>query len=170
MDSVVGKGTTFQIDLRVHGEPVSNADMTPLHGSSLKGVEAQPLAGLTGTTVLVVEDNDMVREVLVTGLTTDGANVIAASQPEQALRVLTEHPEVIDVLVTDVVMPGMSGRELADKVRAERPGMRVVFMSGYTADEVIHEGVLEDQVEFLQKPFALEHLTERLMQVLGRNH
>jgi signal transduction histidine kinase len=170
MDSEVGRGTTFQIDLRVHGEPISSADMTPLPGGSLKGVDPQPPAGLTGATVLVVEDNDMVREVLETGLKTDGAKVIVASLPDQALRYLSEHNETIDVLVTDVVMPGMSGRELADKVRAARPGIRVVFMSGYTADEVIHEGVLEDQVEFLQKPFALEHLTERLMQVLGRHN
>jgi signal transduction histidine kinase len=170
VESEVGKGTTFQIDLRVHGEPISNADMTPLPGRSLKAVEAPPPpVRLSGTTVLVVEDNDLVREVLVVGLTTDGATVIAASQPEEALKILAEHSETIHVLITDMVMPGMSGRELADKVRAERPGMRIVFMSGYAADDVLREGVLEDQVEFIQKPFTPDHLTERLMRVLGRN-
>ena len=123
---------------------------------------------LAGVSVLVVEDNDAVRNLVVAGLEADGATVVAAEQPDQALQVLAERTDSVDVLVTDVVMPGMSGRELADRIRADRPDMRILFMSGYTADEVLRQGVLEDQVEFIQKPFTPDHLTGRLLRVLGR--
>ena len=73
------------------------------------------------------------------------------------------------MLVTDVVMPGMSGPVLAERVRELRPGIRVVFMSGYTADEVLRQGVLEEQVEFLQKPFTPDNLTRRLLRLLERD-
>jgi two-component system, cell cycle sensor histidine kinase and response regulator CckA len=164
--SAVGKGTTFQIDLRVHGDPISDADITlPPVNALAGGGASSPLAG---TTVLVVEDDEMVRNTLITGLTSDGATVLAAEHPDRALRILSEHPGAIDVLVTDVVMPGMSGRELADRMRIARPSMEIVFMSGYNADEVLRQGVLEDQVEFLQKPFTPDNLTMRLLRVLGR--
>ncbi len=169
VDSAVGRGTTFQIDLRVHGDPISDADITLPPATPLPASRVQPAMRLNGTTVLVVEDNEMVRDLLVSGLTTDGATVLSADRPEQALRVLAEYPNGVDVLVTDVVMPGMNGRDLAERVRAAQPRVRVLFMSGYTADEVLRQGVLEDQVEFLQKPFTPDHLTSRLLRVLGRS-
>jgi signal transduction histidine kinase/CheY-like chemotaxis protein len=167
VDSEVGRGTTFQIDLRVHGDPISDAELalpiTPLPAARL----TLP-ARLADTTILVVEDNEMVRDLLVHGLGGDGATVLAAATPDEAIRMLGELTGAIDLLVTDVVMPGMSGRELADRIRLERPDIRVLFMSGYTADEVIRQGVLEDQVEFIQKPFTPDHLTARLLKILGR--
>ena len=111
----------------------------------------------------------MVRDLLVAGLTTDGATVLAAENPNQALRVLADYPSRVDVMLTDVVMPGMSGRMLADRVRVDWPTLQVVFMSGYTADEVLREGVLADQVEFLQKPFTPDHLTKRLIGILEQS-
>ena len=169
VESAPGRGTTFQIDLRIHGEPISDSAMIAPPLTPLPDVLVLPAAcRLAGATILVVEDNEMVREVLVAGLTNDGATVLTASRPDHALRLLADHHGRVDVLVTDVVMPGMSGRLLADQVRAQWPTVRVMFMSGYTADEVLRQGVLEDQVEFLQKPFTPDHLTMRLLRVLGR--
>jgi two-component system cell cycle sensor histidine kinase/response regulator CckA len=167
LDSAVGRGTTFQIDLRVHGDPLSDAELA-LPSTPLPASRVSPSTRLAGVSVLVVEDNDAVRNLVVAGLEADGATVVAAEQPDQALQVLAERTDAVDVLVTDVVMPGMSGRELADRVRVDRPDMRILFMSGYTADEVLRQGVLEDQVEFIQKPFTPDHLTGRLLRVLGR--
>jgi signal transduction histidine kinase/ActR/RegA family two-component response regulator len=168
VDSAVGLGTTFHIDLRIHGQAITDSDF-PLQQRSLtprRGFSSSKLAGIT---VLVVEDNEMVRDLLVSGLSADGATVLSAANPSQALRVLSDYPNRVDVMVTDVVMPGMNGRLLADRVRIERPTVQVVFMSGYTADEVLREGVLEDQVEFLQKPFTPDYLTNRLIGVLKRS-
>lgn len=169
VDSAVGRGTTFHIDLRLHGDPSSDSDLpapgaaTPLPHRRVLGTNK-----LKGTTILVVEDNAMVRDLLVTSLTADGATVLAADSPNQALRLLADYPGRVDVMVTDVVMPGMSGRMLAERVQTDRPTTQVVFMSGYTADEVLREGVLADQVEFLQKPFTPDHLTARLITMLER--
>jgi two-component system cell cycle sensor histidine kinase/response regulator CckA len=167
VDSAVGLGTTFHIDLRVHGQAITDSDF-PLPGRPQPPRRDFGSTKLTGTTVLVVEDNEMVRKLIVSGLSADGATVLAAGNPSQALRVLADYPNRVDVMVTDVVMPGMNGRMLADRVRVERPAVQVVFMSGYTVDEVLREGVLEDQVEFLQKPFTPDHLTNRLIGVLSR--
>ncbi len=168
VDSELGRGTTFHIDLRVHGEPASDSEL-PIPGNSLGPVRhTLGAAKLKGTTVLVVEDNAMVRDLLVMGLSAEGATVLAAENAHQALRLLAEYPNRVDIMVTDVVMPGMSGRMLADRVRLERPTVKVIFMSGYTGDEVLREGVLADQVEFLQKPFTPDHLTNRLLAVLER--
>jgi signal transduction histidine kinase len=156
--SAVGKGSTFHVDLRPHDEPPSDPTLHADRGGGRPRLD--------GVTVLLVEDNDMVREMLVQGLTDDGAVVVPAARADAALRLLDADPDRIDVLVTDVVMPGMNGRELADRVRARRPGVRVVYMSGYTPDEVVRQGVLEDQVAFLQKPFTPDHLTARLRLVL----
>ena len=168
VDSHVGQGTTFHIDLRLHGDPGSDSDLVVAAAAPLPPRRKLGRTKLTGATILVVEDNAMVRDLIVGSLTTDGATVLAADTPTQALRVLADYPNRVDVMITDVVMPGMSGRKLADKVRADRPTVRIVYMSGYTADEVLREGVLADQVEFLQKPFTPDHLTKRLIGVLGR--
>ncbi len=168
IDSSPGHGTTFRIDLRMCGEPTSRCGGSENDDTPLPGRESLPVPRLVGTTLLVVEDDDMVRELLVTGLLAEGATVFAAGHPDQALWALTERPGGIDVLVTDVVMPGMSGRVLADRVRALCPDVRVVYMSGYTADEVLRQGVFEEEVEFLQKPFTPDSLTTRLLRLLAR--
>ena len=104
----------------------------------------------------------MVRATIAAGLTSEGATVLAANHPDHALRMLGGNAVRVDVLVTDVVMPGMSGPALAERAREARPDMRVVFMSGYTADEVVRQGVREGEVEFLQKPFTPDSLVRRL--------
>jgi signal transduction histidine kinase/CheY-like chemotaxis protein len=162
-ESAIGRGTSFYIDLRLHGEP------TPFPTPPTCRPVRNPSGALklAGATIMVVEDNAMVRNLIVDHLTTDGATVLSAENPSQALRVLADYPRSVDAMVTDVVMPGMSGRKLADQVRRERPTVRVMYMSGYTTDEVLREGVLADQVVFLQKPFTPDHLSTRLVELLG---
>ena len=170
VDSAVGVGTRFYIDLRIHGEPVSDAEFSlPTPPTPLPGARAVNAAKLLGKTVLVVEDNEMVRQMLVAELTGEGAKVLSAERPDSALKLLAEYTGVVDALLTDVVLPGMNGAVLAMHVREARPEVRVVFMSGYTADEVVRKGVLEEQVEFLQKPFTPDSLIRRLQRVLARD-
>ena len=95
--------------------------------------------------------------------------VLASDRPDDALRLLASHPGPVDVLVTDVVMPGMSGPALAERARESRPDLRVVFMSGYTVEEVVRQGVHEDEVDFLQKPFTPDNLVRRLLGVFGHD-
>jgi CheY-like chemotaxis protein len=164
----LGAGTHFHIDLRIHGQPISDSEFA-LQGDPTpfplpRGPSVPKLAGAT---VLVVEDNDMVRATIAAGLRGEGAHVLSAERPEAALRLLEAPAEKVDVLVTDVVMPGMSGPALAERARGIRPDLPVVFMSGYTADEVLRQGVKEGQVEFLQKPFTPDSLVRRLLRVLG---
>jgi CheY-like chemotaxis protein len=95
-----------------------------------------------------------------------GYRVLAASTPDEALRRVAEHAGPIHLLVTDVVMPGMNGRELRERVAGMKGGVRTLFMSGYTADVIAHQGVLDAGVEFLEKPFTTEALCRRVRDVL----
>ncbi|MBA4063294.1 MAG: hypothetical protein C0501_06200 [Isosphaera sp.] len=165
VESAVGRGTRFEIDLRPAGGPAPAADptvRTPLPAGRLA---LRPR--LAGVTVLVVEDDEEVRDLLAAGLAGDGAAVLSVPRPDQALEDLAARPSAVDVLVTDVVLPGMGGPELAARVRAARPGVRVVFVSGHPAEEVL-AGPPDGGVEFLQKPFTPEQLTARVLRVLGR--
>ena len=94
--------------------------------------------------------------------------MLAAATPAEALRLAREHTGTIDLLLTDVVMPEMNGRELAARLVEIRPGLRRLFMSGYTADVIASRGVLEEGVEFVQKPFTRKRLVARIRQVLDR--
>jgi CheY-like chemotaxis protein len=160
VESGTGRGARFEIDLAVDGRPPA---VPP-------PVSPRPSGRLGGAVVLLVEDNDLVRGLFAEGLIGEGATVLAASDGEHALKVLADHRGPVDVLMTDVVMPGMSGRELAERVRAERPGVRVLFTSGYgyTADEVLRPGGgAAERPAFLQKPFGLEQLTEAVGGLTG---
>jgi DNA-binding NtrC family response regulator len=95
-----------------------------------------------------------------------GYNVLDASGATEALRISAKTS--IDLLLTDVVMPDMSGRELADKMKSKRPAMKVVYMSGYTDNAIVHHGVLDPDVHFISKPFNLEALTTKVRQVLDQ--
>ena len=93
-------------------------------------------------------------------------NVIAAGSAEEALEIMASHTGPLDMLVTDVVMPGKNGRELAEELRRQRPDLRVLFMSGYTPDEVLREGVEADAAQFLQKPFTPSDLLRKVREIL----
>ena len=123
---------------------------------------------MTGSeTILLVEDEGALREIAREVLVEHGYRVIEATGPHKAIEICHRHPEPIDLLVTDVVMPAMNGRALADALVAARPGLRVLYMSGYTDDVIAHIGVLESGTLLLEKPFTVQALLERVRTALG---
>ncbi len=117
-------------------------------------------------TILLVEDEEQILSLGKEILTDCGYKVLAAGTPEAALKLAQEEPGKIHLLLSDVVMPGMNGKELRKRLEEIKPGLRSVFMSGYTADVIAHHGILDKGVDFLQKPFTMESLTEKVREVL----
>ena len=155
--SEVGQGTSFKIYLPRTAAGVGPTRPVPPEGAALpRGSE----------TVLVVEDEAPVRGLMREILAAQGYRVLTAGDGMEALRVAREHPAPIHLLITDVVMPRMSGRALADELQPLRPEMRVLYTSGYTDDAIVHHGVLDEGVHFLPKPFELEALAQRVRSVL----
>jgi CheY-like chemotaxis protein len=113
-------------------------------------------------TILLVEDEDPVREVTALLLESLGYQVLQVSNAADALNLMENTRVKIDLLFTDVIMPGMSGRELAEALRARDPGLKVLFQSGYTDDMVVRHGVLRSEVAFLQKPFTVDSLAKKI--------
>ena len=118
--------------------------------------------------ILVVDDEPAVRMVTKRILQRNGYAVLEASGGPEALRVLREHPGPIQLLLTDVIMPEMNGRELAERVRERRPGIKVMYMSAYSPEAIALDGLLDEGATFLRKPFALEELLARLRALLRR--
>jgi len=148
-------GTTFRIFLPKVDQPVE---------AQRAGERAARGGG--SETVLLVEDEHAVRRLIQRVLEGAGYRVLAAEGPAEALRLCQRHPEPIDLMLTDVVMPLMSGRELASRTAAVRPEMRVLYVSGYMEDVIAHHGVLEPEIAFLGKPFAPDQLTRKVREVL----
>ncbi|HEY0779688.1 MAG TPA: response regulator, partial [Gemmatirosa sp.] len=163
--SVPGEGSTFALYLPRVAAATGRQGSTPAHGVF---VGAPPRdAHDAPATVLLVEDERTVRTIAREALMRNGYRVLVAEEGMQALAVARTHRGPIDLLLTDVVMPGMSGRELAEALTQERPATRVLFTSGYTEDEVLHRGVSADTVAFLPKPFTPAVLVQRVGVVLG---
>jgi two-component system cell cycle sensor histidine kinase/response regulator CckA len=116
--------------------------------------------------ILLVEDDGAVRGLVMAMLIQAGYEVISAASEEEALRLVDRRAEPLDLLLTDVVMPGLNGRELAEKLQARRPGLPVLYMSGYADDHVIRTGVLPAGSAFLAKPFSMEVLLRSVRAVL----
>jgi two-component system, cell cycle sensor histidine kinase and response regulator CckA len=152
-----GHGTTFKIYIPAIQEPSA---ATKRRSGVLPPVKA------TGT-LLVVEDEEQVRNLIVRVLGTSGFKVLQAAGPEEAMRISAEFKETIDLLLTDVVMPGMGGRTLAEKLCQERPLMRVLYMSGYTDNAIVHHGVLDEGTAFLEKPIRPDSLLSKVSEVLN---
>ncbi len=150
-----GRGTTFKIYFPRVEESVEHREEGP----------SRPSGG-GRETILVAEDEDSVREVVSRVLSKKGYHLLLAENGEAALRLARSRPGSIQLLLTDLVMPGMSGGELAQRLRDEQPGLRILFMSGYTDDAVVRQGVLEKGVPYLQKPFTAEALAARVREVL----
>jgi CheY-like chemotaxis protein len=98
-----------------------------------------------------------------------GYRVLVAHQGEEAIRLCIEHAKEIHLLLTDVVMPGAGGKEVADRLGSLRPGIKVLFMSGYTDEAIVHHGVLDPNVKFIQKPFSPAALAKKVREVLDSN-
>ncbi|CAN5172889.1 hypothetical protein BH24GEM2_BH24GEM2_11070 [soil metagenome] len=158
VDSTPGTGTTFRIYLPRTEEPKSAGEKT----------EATPDAKRGNETILLVEDEEQVRRFAGRVLRRMGYTVREASGGEEALRLLGGEDAPPDLLLTDLVMPGMSGRELAEAMTGQHPSIPVLYMSGYTEDAVVQRGVREESVEFIQKPFSPDDLARRVREVLDR--
>jgi len=156
VDTAVGQGTTFRIFLPAVEAP------RPVPAPSLDEV----VGG--SETVLLVEDEAALRSLAQEILRDQGYKVIAAGSGAEALDLARSHPAPIDLLVTDVVMPGMDGRELADRLGPVHPETRCLFMSGYTDDAVVRRGVREEGMPFLQKPFTIDALALKVREVLDQ--
>jgi PAS domain S-box-containing protein len=151
-----GRGTSFKIYLPQVEEAA--AESVPQRRTHL---------GLRGTeSVLLVEDEESVRELIAEALKAQGYNVLVAGNGQEALALAAPANCRIDLVITDVVMPGMSGRELAKRLNGSRPGTRVLYLSGYTEDAIVHHGVLDPGTAFLQKPFSLDTLACKVREVL----
>jgi PAS domain S-box-containing protein len=157
VESAVGRGTTFTIYFPCTDEAAATA--------AAKSVEIKPSP--RRATVLVAEDEPLVRRVVVTALRAAGYNVLEAVRPDDALELAKSHDGAIDLLLTDVVMPGMSGRQLSEKIVGLRPELRVLFVSGYTEDAIVHRGVLDSGVHFLPKPFSGPDLLAAVARVIA---
>jgi PAS domain S-box-containing protein len=156
VESEVGRGTTFTIAFPDTSEP-----------SLIEPTEAPRVsASARPATVLVVEDELAVRRVVVLSLRSAGYEVLEAARPDAAIELAKQYAGPIDLLLTDVVMPGMSGRRLSEVIVAERPHLQVLYVSGYTEDAIVHRGVLDPGVHFLQKPFSGSGLLEAVARVL----
>ncbi|MFN3486114.1 MAG: ATP-binding protein, partial [Planctomycetota bacterium] len=155
-----GKGTTFKIYL---------PEVKPAEGAPAGAPEAAGPVLPRGTeTVLVAEDEPSIRRLIRELLTTLGYTVLEASDGNEALQVSREYGQAIHLLLTDSVMPFMSGRELAHRVAAERPGIRVLYMSGYTAPTLVANGHGVQFADFLEKPFTPSTLARKVREVLDR--
>jgi signal transduction histidine kinase len=157
VDSKPGQGTTFRIYLPlVEQESGAAAPAAP-----------QPNAPGNGETILLVEDDDQVRMMLRLALEANQYTVLEARDGEEALQVHAKHPQPIDVLLTDVVMPHMSGHQVADRLTALRPKLKVLFMSGYTDDSAVHDPGVNSTRRFLQKPFTSLSLHSKVKELLS---
>ncbi|HXG23353.1 MAG TPA: response regulator, partial [Chthonomonadales bacterium] len=154
--SELGKGTTFKIYLPRAAQP-EEAVVAP----------APPSAPPHGTeTLLVVEDEVTVRKLATEALRELGYFVLEAADGLEALQIAAGREEEIALLITDVVMPKMSGKELAERLQAANPALKVLFVSGYTENTIVHHGILESGIVFLPKPFTPSALSLKVRELL----
>jgi signal transduction histidine kinase/CheY-like chemotaxis protein len=151
-----GQGATIKIYLPLAGSSEEIEVVEALHGETVSGSEC----------ILLVEDDEPVRSLLAEALRMHGYTVLEARNGEEGIRISDMHPGPIQMLVTDVVMPQMSGREMARRIEQFRGDLSVLFMSGYTESAIVEHGLLEDTRNFIQKPFTPEVLARRIREIM----
>jgi len=154
--SEVGHGTTFKAYLPLTEEPVSGPELAALDGIVPGGIE----------TILLVEDEDSLRDVTCEYLKNKGYSVLTAAKSESAIAAAESSVQPVDLLLTDVILPGASGVHLAQRLSKSRPQMRVLYVSGYTADTIVHHGGHDPSFAFLTKPFSLPTLARKIRSIL----
>jgi two-component system, cell cycle sensor histidine kinase and response regulator CckA len=157
VQSEFGSGTTFNIYLPRVEEALEAHGAAPVSRAADGGSE----------TILLVEDEESVRQLVRETLESKGYRVLEAENGQAGLEAAAAHPGAIDLVITDVVMPEMSGRDLAQRLVKERPATKVLYLSGYTEDAIVSEGTIESGKAFLQKPFSLQSLSRKVREVLG---
>ncbi|MBF0202206.1 MAG: PAS domain S-box protein [Desulfamplus sp.] len=157
-----GMGSTFKIYLPRLDEGEKATSLVPEKNS----VSEKKIPTGGAETILLVEDEASILEMTQMMLERKGYRVMSADSSPQALGIAQDHSGSIDLMITDVIMPEMNGRELAQKIRHFCPGIKVLFMSGYTANVIAHKGILDDGVAFLQKPFSMADLIGKVRTVL----
>jgi CheY-like chemotaxis protein len=158
VSSVKGEGTTFTVYLPHARERARRA--TP--------PATQRVSRASRGTILVVENEPAILRMITRLLEREGYLVLAAPSPDEALRLSAKHVGEIHLLLTDVILPGMNGRDLSQRLGAGRSGLKCVFMSGYTGDVMGQHSVLESTVAYLQKPFPMDDLLEKVATLLER--
>jgi CheY-like chemotaxis protein len=155
-----GHGSTFRIYLPCIGpaDTVDPPDRVP---------EIRETATGGPETILVAEDDGAIRTLLHLLLEDDGYTVLSAPTPAEAIALANHHPGAIDLIVSDMVMPGLSGPELAERIRHQRPTTRVLFTSGYSGDEIVRRGLSPD-IPFIEKPFTSDALKRKVREALHR--
>ena len=153
-----GSGTTVKMYLPRY---VGTEEAVPRRSLARDSIQS----GKASEVVLITEDDDRVRSLAIDSLMELGYTVLDARDGEEALRVLANHPEVT-LLLTDIVMPRMSGRQLAEEADKLRPGLKVLYTTGFTKNAVVHNGVLDAGVKFLQKPFTLAELSAKVRETI----
>ncbi|HLF56230.1 MAG TPA: ATP-binding protein [Thermoanaerobaculia bacterium] len=157
-DSAPGEGTTFTLFLPLAADDALAAALTE---------PAKPARAAGASTVLLVEDEDLIRSLAEQILTDSGYRVLPAGNASEAMEIAENNDERIDLLLTDIVMPGSSGSDLAQRLLRQHPEMKVLYMSGYSDSIIFRYGVLQDRAAFLQKPFAAEVLERKVRELIG---
>jgi CheY-like chemotaxis protein len=154
VESAQGEGTTFTLYL-------------PRLDSAMESASQEPGSHDAGETILLVEDDPQVRDVARRALERSGYHVVAAADAEAAIATADRHPGHIHLLVTDVILPGASGRELAARLAIHRPAIKLLYVSGTSDGAISRHRMLEPGIEFLEKPFSLDDLLRKVRQILG---
>jgi len=158
--------------INIYSEPDSGTTIRiylPRYTKEASGIPVEHTAQIpdeSGETILLVEDDPQILNLAQKMLAGLGYKVLAAETPEMALALSGKHTSDIDLLITDVIMPEMNGRELAEKLQSVFPGMKFLFMSGYTANVIAHHGVLDEGLHFIQKPFSKSDLAIAIRKAL----
>ncbi|MFA6010671.1 MAG: PAS domain-containing protein [Desulfobacteraceae bacterium] len=154
-----GMGTTFKIYFPRHGTAAADSKKIDISSKIPSG---------RGETILLVEDEPTLLKLATKILSAYGYNVLHTNSPSEAIRMAEELPRSIDLLISDVVMPEMNCKDLSDQIKAFRPDIPCLFMSGYTANVIAHHGVLDEGVQFIQKPFSKKELAVKVRAVIDR--